>query len=393
MKNLTDTVVTRREHTLVTKGPYRFVRHPFYDALALSVTANALVAANWFLLVGGILTFALIVLRTRREEDRLLCASATRTGRTWHAQVAFCQRLDNQHTKGAWYAALAYTLWGFFPIYWKFLSGISALQLISHRVVWSCVVLLALVARSNEWPALWAAVRSARVLGIYTVAAIAIGVNWFIFVWAVNEGHVVQSSLGYFINPLLSVVFGVLVFRERLRRLQWVSVGLAAAGVLYLSIALGTPPLIALSLAGSFGTYGLMKKLAPLSAVQGLALETSILCPAAAVYLISAELAGTGALMHSGPVRNLLMFAAGPVTTLPLLLFAAGVRRIPLSLVGMLQYINPTMQFLIALFIYHEPFARVQLLGFGLVWAALALFAVEGYVTHRWPQLAVTDVS
>lgn len=299
----------------------------------------------------------------------------------------------SEQTKGAWYAALAYAVWGFFPIYWKFLSGISPLQLTCHRIVWSFLVLFILISRSNEWQVLWAALRSPRVVGIYTVAAITIAVNWLIFVWAVSVQQIVQTSLGYFINPLLSVVLGVVFFRERLRHLQWVSVSLAAAGVLYLTIALGTPPWIALSLAASFGTYGLMKKIAPLSALQGLALETAILFPPAAAYLISAELAGNGALLHSGLLRDLLMFGAGPVTTFPLLLFAAGVRRIPLSLVGMLQYINPTMQALIAVFIYHEPFTRVQLIGFGLVWAALALFAVEGYVTHRWSQLGVTEVS
>ena len=288
---------------------------------------------------------------------------------------------------------MAYALWGFFPIYWKLLSGISALQLTCHRIVWSCAVLFVLVARSSEWATLWAAARSARVLAVYAVAAAAIAANWLIFVWAVNVGQIVQTSLGYFINPLLSVVLGVVFFGERLRALQWASVGFAAAGVAYLTIALGAPPWIALALAASFGTYGLMKKIARLGAVQGLALETSILFIPAAAYLIAAESAGRGALMHSGVARNLLMFGAGPVTTLPLLLFAAGVKRIPLSLVGMLQYINPTMQILIAVFVYNEPFTRVQLIGFGLVWAALALFAAEGYITHRWPQLGITDVA
>jgi chloramphenicol-sensitive protein RarD len=284
-------------------------------------------------------------------------------------------------------------LWGFFPIYWKFLSGISVLQLTCHRIVWSCAVLFVLIARSNGWRALWAAIKSVRVIGIYAAASITIGLNWLIFVWAVDQGHIVQTSLGYFVSPLLSVVLGVLVFRERLRWLQWVSVGLAAAGVLYLTIALGSPPWIALALAGSFGTYGLMKKIAPLSAVQGLALETAILCPPAAAYLIAAEVSGAGAFLHSGSIRDLLMFGSGPVTTIPLLLFAAGARRIPLSLVGMLQYISPALQFLLATLVFDEPFDRAQAIGFGLVWAALALFAVEGYRMHRWPQLGVTDIS
>jgi chloramphenicol-sensitive protein RarD len=296
-------------------------------------------------------------------------------------------------TRGVAYTALAYVLWGFFPIYWKFLTGISALQLTCHRIVWSCVVLLVLIGRSSGWTTLSTAMQSSRVLGIYAAAALAIALNWLVFVWAANQGQIVQTSLGYFINPLLSVVLGVLFFRERLRPVQWVSVALAAAGVLYLTFAIGTPPWVALFLAASFGTYGLMKKIAPSTAVQGLALETCILFPPAAAYLIWAEFAGVGALMHSGAARDILMFGAGPVTTVPLLLFAAGVRRIPLSLVGMLQYINPTMQILIAIFIYREPFTGVQLTGFGLVWAALAVFAAEGYITHRWPQLGITEVS
>jgi chloramphenicol-sensitive protein RarD len=276
----------------------------------------------------------------------------------------------SEQAKGVWYSALAYALWGFFPIYWKFLSGISPLQLTCHRIVWSCVVLLILIGSSRERQGLWTAVRSPRVVGIYAAAAMVIAVNWMVYVWAV-----------------------VLFFRERLRRLQWVSVLLAAAGVLYLAIALGSPPWIALFLAASFGSYGLLKKVAPLSAVQGLTLETAILFPPAAGYLIFAELAGRGALLHSGPLRDSLMFGAGPLTTVPLLLFAAGLKRTPLAIVGMLQYISPTMQALTAVFIYHEPFTRVQMVGFGLVWAALALFALDGYVTHRWPQLSVTEVT
>jgi chloramphenicol-sensitive protein RarD len=289
----------------------------------------------------------------------------------------------SEQTRGTWYTALAYVLWGFFPIYWKFLDGISSLQLTCHRIVWSFLLLLALTGRSTEWRELLAASRSPRVLGMYAAAAVTIAVNWLVFVWAANGGQIVQTSLGYFINPLLSVVLGVVFFRERLRPFQWVSVALAAAGVLYLTISLGAPPWIALFLAATFGTYGLVKKVAPLSAVHGLTLETSILFAPAAAYLIWAEVAGTGALMHAGAIRDTLMIASGPVTTIPLLLFAAGVRRIPLSLVGMLQYVNPTMQILTAVFIYREPFTRVQLAGFGLVWAALALFAVEGYLTRR----------
>ena len=300
---------------------------------------------------------------------------------------------SSEQTKGAWYVGLSYTLWGFFPIYWKALAGISPPQLIGHRIVWSFLLLVAIVARCNDWAPLWQAIRTPRVVVVYTVAAIAIAVNWLIFVWAVAVNQIVQISLGYFINPLLSVVLGMVIFHERLRRLQWVSVALAAAGVLYLAIALHALPWIALSLAATFATYGLMKKIAPLGPVIGLTLETGILFLPAAIYLILEHLSGRGAFLHSGALRDALMFGAGPTTAFPLLLFAAGIRRIPLSLAGMLQYINPTMQISIGVLLYGEPFTGVQLVGFGLVWGALALFALEGYATHRWPQLGVTEVS
>ena len=296
-------------------------------------------------------------------------------------------------SKAAWYVGLSYAIWGFFPIYWKALSGISPLQLICHRIVWSFLLLMILIARSQEFGAMWQAAQSSRVVIIYAVAGMAIASNWLLYVWAVGANQIVQISLGYFINPLLSVVLGMIVFHEQLRPLQWVSVALAAAGVAYLTVALDSLPWIALVLAASFGTYGLMKKLAPLGPVQGLGFETGILFIPAAAYLIIEELAGRGAFLHSGLVQNMLMLGGGPVTTLPLLMFAAGVRRIPLSLVGMLQYINPTMQFTIGVMLYKEPFTRIQLVGFGLVWSALVLFAIEGYASRRWPQLAVTDVS
>ncbi len=300
---------------------------------------------------------------------------------------------SSEHTKGAWYVGLAYAFWGFFPIFWKALVGISSLQLISHRIVWSFLVLLAMVAKSNDWGGLWQAIRAPRVLGVYTVAAVVIAFNWLIFVWAVGINQIVQISLGYFINPLLSVVLGMAVFHERLRRVQWISVALAAAGVVYLTLALRTVPWIALSLGGSFAIYGLMKKVAPLGPVRGLTLETGILFAPAAVFLVVEQLAGRAAFPNSGPLRDTLMLASGPVTMLPLLMFAAGVQRIPLSLVGMLQYVNPTLQISIGVLLYDEPFTRIQLVGFGLVWSALALFAIEGYSTRRWPQLGVTDVS
>ena len=292
-----------------------------------------------------------------------------------------------EHSRAAWYVGLSYVLWGFFPIYWKALVGISPLQLICHRIVWSFLLLSVIIARSHEWHVVWRALRSPRTVAIYTIAAVAIASNWLLFVWAVGVNQIVQISLGYFINPLLSVLLGMIVFHERLRTIQWMSVSLAAAGVAYLTVALGGLPWIALTLAATFGAYGLMKKLAPLGPVPGLTLETGLLFVPAAVYLVLEALAGRGAFMHAGAVRNMLMLGGGPLTTLPLLMFAAGVPRIPLSLVGMLQYVNPTLQITIGVMLYKEPFTRVQLVGFGLVWAALVMFAIDGYVSRRSPHL------
>ena len=288
------------------------------------------------------------------------------------------------YTQGVWYATIAYIFWGGFPIYWKLLSGIPALQLMCHRIVWSCVLLLGLITAQHDWSGFLGALRSRRVMTIYAVAAVAIALNWFVFVWAVNEGFIVQVALGYFINPLVSVCLGVVVFHEKLRRLEWAAIGLASAGVLYLTLFYGSFPWIALTLACSFGTYGFMKKLAPLGAVLGLTLETSILFLPAVVFLIYAYVTGDVGFLHENALRNVLMVAAGPITTAPLLLFAAAARRIPLSMMGMLQYINPMMQFLIGVLVYHEPFNATQFVGFGMVWAALLLFAVQGYVSRRW---------
>ena len=289
-----------------------------------------------------------------------------------------------EQRKGFWYAAVCYSLWGWVPIYWKFLHGIPALQLIGHRIIWSCAMLIVLVAASHDWEPLLQAARSPRVIAIYTAAAVAVAINWFVYVWAVNAGFIVQTALGYFINPLVSVVIAVLVFRERLRAGQWAAIALAASGVLYLAIIYGSPPWIALALAFSFGTYGLLKKLAPLGAVHGLTLETSILFIPAVIYLIHAYWTGDVGFLHENTPRNLLMIGAGPLTTIPLLLFAAAVTRIPLSTMGMLQFVNPTLQFLIGVLIYREPFTAAQRVGFVMVWAGLVVFAVEGYITRRW---------
>jgi chloramphenicol-sensitive protein RarD len=312
--------------------------------------------------------------------------------------------MRTDRVRGIWYAAFAYGLWGLVPIYWKLLRDIPALQLICHRIVWSCVLLLILITvrlkpgpltRQPRWggkpDTTYDWVRSRRAAVIYSAAALVIAVNWFVYVWAVNRGFILQASLGYFINPLVNVVLGVIVFREKLRPAQWGAVALAAAGVLYLTVTYGSIPWIALTLAVSFGLYGLVKKMAPLGSVEGLALETSILFLPAAAYLIFVERDGSGGFLRAGVATQLLIAAAGPVTTIPLLFFASAARRVPLSIMGMLQYISPTVQFLLGVLLYHEPFTSMQFIGFALVWTALALFAVDGYVTRRWPPLGVAE--
>jgi chloramphenicol-sensitive protein RarD len=285
--------------------------------------------------------------------------------------------------KGYWYAVGAYVTWGLFPIYWKWLQRISALQLIGHRVVWSCVMLLAIIVISRQWKVFRSSILHRRTLAIYALAGILIAINWTIYVWAVNSNFIVETSLGYFINPLVSIFLGVLVLGERLRVVQWLAIGLAAAGVLYLTLGYGSLPWISLALACTFGVYGLVKKMAPLGAVHGLALETGILLIPALAYLLYESQAGRGAFTHSGTSVDLLMIGAGPVTTIPLLFFAAAARRIPLSMVGLFQYIAPTLQFLIGVFLYHEPFTRSRFIGFSMVWLGLLLSAFESLARHR----------
>jgi len=286
--------------------------------------------------------------------------------------------------KGILYGVGAYALWGFFPIYWKLLHHISAIQLIGHRIIWSCLLLLVVIVITKQWADFRRTV-TLKVIGVYAVAAILIGLNWYIYVWAVIAGRVVETSLGYFINPLISVMLGVIFFRERLRVAQWAPVVIAAIGVSYLAYIYGRPPYVALALALTFGLYGLAKKLSPLGSLYGLTVETGILLVPALIYLTFAEFNGTGAFLHTGASSDLLMIGAGVVTTVPLLMFASAARSIPLWVVGLLQYIAPTIQFMLGVFVYKEEFSRNQLIGFSIVWFALAIFLVENYLAHRAP--------
>jgi len=286
------------------------------------------------------------------------------------------------------YAVAAYAIWGLFPIYWRLLSHIQPLQLISHRVVWSWLILTVVVLATRQWQNFRRAITSRHALLVYFGTAILISINWLVYVWAVNNGFIIETSLGYFINPLISVLLGVVLLRERLRPWQWLPVGLAAAGVAHLTFNYGSPPWIALVLAFSFAGYGLLKKTAPLGSLYGLTLETGILLIPALAFLLYCEFNGSGAFLHSSATApnawsDLLLVCSGLLTTAPLLLFAAAAPNIPLSLMGILQYIAPTLQFLLGVLIYNEPFDRHRLIGFALVWSALIIFSIGGFVTHR----------
>lgn len=274
-------------------------------------------------------------------------------------------------------------MWGLFPLYWKPLETIPALQLIGHRIGWSFILLLFVILVTRQWQAFRKVAFESKILRIYLIAAVLISINWFTYVWAVNNGFVVETSLGYYINPLFTVLLGVIIFREHLRPIQWLPIALAAAGVIYLTITYRSLPWIALTLAISFGLYGLIKKIAPLTSLYGLTLETGLLFIPAVAFLLFSEFTGQGAFLHSSLQANWMMVGAGLVTTVPLLLFASAATRIPLTTIGILQYINPTMQFLLGVLLYKEPFTHDRLIGFSLVWLGLIFFWAEGFYAHR----------
>jgi chloramphenicol-sensitive protein RarD len=291
-------------------------------------------------------------------------------------------------SKGFTAAAAAFAIWGMIPLYFHPLREISAFQVIAHRVVWSCAFVFVWMAMRGELSTVRATLANRSVVWRLAVTATLISINWVVYVWAVMNGHVVESSLGYFINPLVNVLLGVALLSERLTRAQWTAVALAATGVAYLTIVAGSPPWIALTLAFSFGIYGLIRKVVKVESLPGLATETLVLLPFAAVYLLWCESAGTGALGHAGPAITALLIGSGPLTAIALFLFAFGARLLPYSTVGVLQYIAPTLQFACGVFAFHERFERTRAIGFALIWAALLVYAGEGLWLSRKQQRA-----
>jgi chloramphenicol-sensitive protein RarD len=286
-------------------------------------------------------------------------------------------------------AVLAFAIWGVLPLYLHPLHQVASIQVIANRVVWSCIFVLVWMSIRGELSSLRAALADRGVVWRLALTATLISANWFVYVWAVLNGHVLDSSLGYFINPLVNVLLGVALLSERLSPAQWTAVGLAAAGVAYLTAASGSLPWISLVLALTFGFYGLIRKLVKVESLPSLGIETLLLLPFALGYLLWCESVGTGALGHAGAATTALLIGSGPVTAIALFLFAYGARRLPFSTVGILQYIAPTLQLACGVFAFHEPFGRTRAVGFAFIWAALIVYAGEGVWLSRRQQRAL----
>jgi chloramphenicol-sensitive protein RarD len=292
--------------------------------------------------------------------------------------------------KGILYAAGAYIIWGLLPIYWKALDDVPAGQILAHRIVWSLLFVGVVLTVRHNWAWLRGAAARPRVLLTFAVSGTLLAINWFVYIWSVNAGFIVETSLGYFINPFVNVLLGFIVLKERLRPAQWLALSVALAGVLYLTFSYGAFPWIALTLAFSFGTYGFIRKTATLNSAEGLFLETAVLFLPAFGFLLLQNSRGAGAFAHNGLTSTLLLMGAGVVTSVPLLLFAAGARRITMTSLGLLQYIAPTLQFLIGVLIFHEEFGMTRLIGFGLIWLALVLYSAESLWQRRLSAHAAT---
>ncbi|MFH0778157.1 MAG: EamA family transporter RarD [Candidatus Eisenbacteria bacterium] len=285
--------------------------------------------------------------------------------------------------KGVLYGIAAYGLWGLFPIYWKAVKVVPAHEILCHRIVWSFLFVLVLLSVRRRWAVFLPKLRKPKTVLTFFVTASLLSLNWFLFIWSVNSGRVVEASLGYFINPLVNVVLGVFLLRERPRRWQWVAIGIATGGVLYLTLGYGTFPWIGLTLAVTFGTYGFLRKTAALGSLEGLSLETAILFVPAVSCLLFLGLSGTGTLGHGSLKLDLLLALGGTTTATPLLLFASSARRITLISVGLLQYIAPTGQFLLGVFAYGEELTRGRITGFIIIWISLLIHSIDAVRAGR----------
>jgi chloramphenicol-sensitive protein RarD len=284
--------------------------------------------------------------------------------------------------RGYIYGLSSYLIWGLFPLYWPLLAPASASETLAHRITWSLVFLAILNTVRNDWNKIGAVLKNRRQFGLLTAASILITINWGVYIWAVFNDHVIDASLGYFMNPIINIAFGVVLFRERIRKMQWFAIAIAASGVISLVVSTGQVPWVALTLGFSFGSYGMLKKLANVDAVESLTVETLILVPFSAGFLIYLLFTNQLALGQHGFAQASYSLLAGVVTAIPLLLFGAAAVRIPYSTMGIMQYITPTMQFLCGYLITHEPMTNGRWIGFGFVWIALALYSLDA-ITHH----------
>jgi len=283
----------------------------------------------------------------------------------------------NESRRGLSYGIAAYSLWGLAPLFWKLLGGVSPLEILAHRVVWGAVAFYAIVSLAGAGPAVRAALRDRQTVAAMALSGTLLAINWGTFVGAVATGHILDASLGYFIIPLLSVGLGMVVLHERLRRLQWLAIGFAVIGVALLTWHAGRVPWISVVVATTFGAYGLVRKLARVESLAGSTIETALIAPIAAAYLVIQAWRGEGQLGHAATGTQLLLLSTGVVTAVPLMLFTSAARRLPLSTIGFLQYLGPTGQFGLAVGVYGEAFSREQLVAFGFIWVGLAVFSVD----------------
>jgi len=285
---------------------------------------------------------------------------------------------------GIVYAALAFFWWGLFPLYFRIVPGINPGEVLAHRIVWCLLLMLALLAWRRQWAWLGPVLRQKKVLAAFIASALLLSGNWLTYIWSVNNGHVIDASLGYFITPLVNVLLGYTLLHERPRRAQWVALAFAALGVIWLTVQTGRLPWIALVLAATFGCYGLLRKVAVLGAVEGLTLETMLLAPLALAAIAIWSAQGHSTFPAPDVSTNLWLIALGPITAVPLLLFAAGARRISMTTLGLLQYIGPSIQFVLGVWVFHEPFTPARFAGFALIWIALLVYSLDGWrVTRR----------
>ena len=294
--------------------------------------------------------------------------------------------MHNKKTAGVIYAVAAYILWGILPVYWKLINSVFSIEILSNRIVWAFIFTIVIIAVTKQWAELKRIAKDKKQMFYIFIASVLISINWGLYIWAVNSDKIVDASLGYYINPLLAVVLGVVIFKEKLNYWTGAALTIASIGVIIKAVQYGKIPWISLGLAISFALYGAIKKSVKANSIVGLTLETAIVTPVAAAYIVSRHVSGLGAFEKEGTLVILLLIGAGAVTAIPLLLFASGAKRLPLSLIGFTQYISPTISLIIGIFVYHEGFTAVDMIGFCFIWAALAIYSFSQISLAKSPK-------